>query len=62
MDKVDKAATESLDTDILILGAGPVGMTLALALADSGLRVRLLDRRPRGAWTDGPRGVVITVM
>ena len=60
MDKVDKAATESLDTDILILGAGPVGMTLALALADSGQRVRLLDRRPRGAWADDPRGLALS--
>ena len=57
---MDKAATESLDTDILILGAGPVGMTLALALADSGQRVRLLDRRPRGAWADDPRGLALS--
>ena len=60
MDKVDKAATESLDTDILILGAGPVGMTLALALADSGQRIHLLDRRPRGAWADDPRGLALS--
>ena len=57
---MDKTATESLDTDILILGAGPVGMTLALALADSGQRVRLLDRRPRGAWADDPRGLALS--
>ena len=48
------------DIDILILGAGPVGMTLALALADSGMRVRLLDRRPRGAWADDPRGLALS--
>ena len=57
---MDKAATESLDTDILILGAGPVGMTLALALADSGQRIHLLDRRPRGAWADDPRGLALS--
>ena len=57
---MDKTATESLDTDILILGAGPVGMTLALALADSGQRIHLLDRRPRGAWADDPRGLALS--
>lgn len=56
-------ASEVLDTDVLILGAGPVGMTLALALANGGqrgLRVHLLDRRPRGAWTDDPRGLALS--
>ena len=57
---MDKAATESLDTDILVLGAGPVGMTLALALADSGQRIHLVDRRPRGAWADDPRGLALS--
>lgn len=57
---MDKAATESLDTDILVLGAGPVGMTLALALADSGQRIHLLDRRPRGAWAYDPRGLALS--
>jgi len=33
----------ALNTDILIIGAGPVGMTLALALADSPWRVCLID-------------------
>ena len=56
----ESPAAEALDTDILILGAGPVGMTLALALADSGQRVHLLDRRPRGAWADDPRGLALS--
>jgi len=47
---------EPLDIDVLIIGAGPVGMTLALALADGGQRVHLLDRRPRGVWANDPRG------
>lgn len=34
--------------DILIIGAGPAGTSAALALAGSGLRVRLLDAGPSG--------------
>lgn len=64
MDNAETSATaEVLDTDILMLGAGPVGMTLALALANgnqNGLRVHLLDRRPRGAWSDDPRGLALS--
>ncbi|MBL8517447.1 MAG: FAD-dependent monooxygenase [Betaproteobacteria bacterium] len=39
-------------TDILIVGAGPVGAALALLLKDSGRTVRLLEARA-GAATDG---------
>ena len=35
--------------DLIIVGAGPVGMTLALALKDAGLDILLLDARARGA-------------
>ena len=35
--------------DILIIGAGPVGMTLQLALAAGGQKSLLLDRRPHAA-------------
>lgn len=49
-----------LSTDVLIVGAGPVGMTLALALADSPLQVCLVDRRPRGAWSADPRALAIS--
>ena len=45
--------------DVLIVGAGPVGMTLALALADSPLRVLLIDHRARGAGSDDPRALAI---
>ena len=55
----DSSAYSALDTDVLIIGAGPVGMTLALALADSPLRITLIDRRPRGAWADDPRALAL---
>lgn len=41
--------------DLLIVGAGPVGLALALALKDSGLDVVLADARPREAVGSDPR-------
>ncbi|THF65877.1 2-octaprenyl-6-methoxyphenyl hydroxylase [Pseudothauera nasutitermitis] len=41
--------------DLLIVGAGPVGMALALALRDSGLDTVLADTRPREATAADPR-------
>ena len=49
-----------LSTDVLIIGAGPVGMTLARALGAGPLRVLLLDSRPRGAWANDPRALAIS--
>ncbi|MGW7432149.1 FAD-dependent oxidoreductase [Streptomyces sp. NPDC054861] len=37
-----------LDTDVLVVGAGPTGLLLAGDLAASGLRVTLIERRPPG--------------
>ena len=56
----EHAAASALDCEVLIIGAGPVGMTLALALADSPLRVRLIDRRERGALADDPRALALS--
>ena len=41
--------------DLVIVGAGPVGMALALALKDAGLDILLVDARARGAARHDPR-------
>ena len=46
--------------DLIIVGAGPVGMTLALALKDSGLDLQLVDARPRGAARHDPRVLALS--
>lgn len=38
----------SLDTDVLVIGAGPVGMTLAMDLASRGVSVLLAEMRAAG--------------
>lgn len=41
--------------DVLIAGAGPVGLALAVALSDADLSVLLVDARSRDAGTGDPR-------
>ena len=43
-------------TDVLIVGAGPVGMLTALALAQTGASVRVIEREP--GIIDSPRAAV----
>jgi 2-octaprenyl-6-methoxyphenol hydroxylase len=50
--------TESVD--ILIIGAGPVGMALHLALAAAGQKSLLLDRRPKDAQQGDPRALALS--
>lgn len=52
------SAVESVD--ILIVGAGPVGMTLHLALAAGGRKSLLLDRRPQQAQQGDPRALALS--
>lgn len=40
-----------IDADVLIIGAGPTGLTLATALATRGVRTLLVDRQAAGANT-----------
>ena len=46
--------------DILIIGAGPVGMTLHLALAAGGQKSRLIDRRPQAALQADRRALALS--
>lgn len=46
--------------DILIVGGGPVGMTLHLALAAGGQPSLLVDRRPRAALQADPRALALS--
>ena len=43
------AASRNLDTDVLIVGGGMAGMTLACALAGAGVGVAVIDRQPLAA-------------
>jgi 2-octaprenyl-6-methoxyphenol hydroxylase len=53
--------TEAVEyVDILIIGAGPVGMTLHLALAAGGQKSLLLDRRPQVALQADPRALALS--
>lgn len=49
-----------VETDVLIVGAGPVGMTLHLALAAGGRKSLLLDRRPQGTPQTDPRALALS--
>jgi 2-octaprenyl-6-methoxyphenol hydroxylase len=46
--------------DLVIVGAGPVGATLTLALTDSGLDVVALDARPAGSIGRGDRSLALS--
>ncbi|TXL74661.1 FAD-dependent oxidoreductase [Vineibacter terrae] len=41
--------TNGCDCDVLVVGAGPVGLTLAMDLASRGVSVRVLEARPADA-------------
>ena len=47
--------------DVAIVGAGPVGATLALALCDTDLNVVVLDARPRGDTLRGDRSIALSL-
>ncbi|GAA1625017.1 FAD-dependent oxidoreductase [Kribbella alba] len=49
--------TEHHDIDVLVVGAGPVGSTLAADLLRRGLRVRLVDKAPHAFEGSRAKGV-----
>ena len=54
-----------LDCDIIIVGAGPAGATMAIMLAGSGLQVALVDKEkfPRGKICgDALSGQVVSIL
>ncbi|MCW5635153.1 MAG: FAD-dependent monooxygenase [Rubrivivax sp.] len=50
-DPATAAASADFDTDVLIVGAGPTGLTLAAALTARGTRATVIDRQAEGANT-----------
>lgn len=47
-------------TDILIVGGGPVGATLALGLAGSGLSITVLEAREKPEQSSDPRAIALS--
>jgi 2-octaprenyl-6-methoxyphenol hydroxylase len=57
--RTDSNPQTALDCDLAIIGAGPVGMALAVALAGSPLRVLLIDAGPHRAFANDPRALAL---
>ncbi len=53
-------STADRPTDLLIVGAGPVGLALALALKESGLDITLADTRRHDAIAADPRVLALS--
>lgn len=49
-----------MDHDVLIVGAGPVGLALALALKDTGLNILVADARAEEAAANDPRTLALS--
>lgn len=47
-----------IETDVLVIGAGPIGLAAANLLADQGVNVMLVERHP--GTSDEPRAISIT--
>ena len=51
LSQADRNSTAAHDADVLIVGAGPTGLTLATSLATRGVRATVIDRLPEGVNT-----------
>lgn len=49
--------SDATDTDVLVVGAGPTGLTLTAYLLSAGLGVALVDRQAEGANTSRAAGI-----
>ncbi len=47
-----------VETEVLVIGAGPTGLTAACLLSDHGVKVTLIERNP--GTSDEPRAISIT--
>lgn len=57
-----KSDSTRLDYDVAIAGSGIVGLTLACMLKNSGLRIALIDAKPRATGLNQHRAYAITLM
>lgn len=57
-----QSPTPNLDYDVAIAGGGIVGLTLACALKDAGLKIALIDAKPQAAGLEQRRAYAITLM
>ena len=48
---------EMTDSQVLIVGAGPVGLTLAIDLAWRGINVTVVETRARAAPPESPNAI-----
>ncbi len=48
--------------DVLIVGAGPVGLSVALALAEQGITARIIDKRSSGSALSRAVGILPNTM
>ncbi|KZV66434.1 hypothetical protein PENSPDRAFT_92107 [Peniophora sp. CONT] len=56
-ERVAKATTRPGNVDVLIVGAGPIGLLGAIALAQNGVSIRIVDKQP--SFDIGQRGANI---